>query len=110
MVLQIKNGECSIRFLSTSYEVGIHPKSGSPGSPDSANYLNFPQNYSQRTRKLINLLCGILSHRAKAFFVSKCCKEMPQMSNEHVLGFRLTFSTTFVGLFFNDLRTFVATY
>ena len=22
----------------------IHSKSGSPGNPDSANYLNFPQN------------------------------------------------------------------
>ena len=40
--------------------LGIHPKSGSPGSPDSANYLNFPQNYSLRTRKLLALLCGIL--------------------------------------------------
>ena len=35
----------------------IHPKSGWPGSPDSANYLNFPQNYSLRTRELPTLLC-----------------------------------------------------
>ena len=30
------------------------------------------------------------------------------MSNEHVLGFRPTFSATFLGLFFNDLPTFIA--
>ena len=57
----------------------IHPKSGSPGSPDSANYLNFPQNYSLRTQKLPTLLCCILSHRAKALkvcqsVVKKCHK------------------------------------
>ena len=31
----------------------------------------------------------------------------PYMSNKHVIGFRLTFSATFLGLF-NDLRTFAA--
>ena len=35
----------------------IHPKSESPGSPDSANYLNIQQNYSLRMRKLPTLLC-----------------------------------------------------
>ena len=30
----------------------IHPKSESPGSPDSANDLNFPQKYWQRIQKL----------------------------------------------------------
>ena len=34
----------------------IHPKSESPGSPDSANYFNFPQNYSLRIQKLPTLL------------------------------------------------------
>ena len=48
----------------------IHPKSGSPGSPDSANYLNFPQNFSLRTRKLPTLLCWILSQGAKS--VKRC--------------------------------------
>ena len=56
---------------------GIHPKSKSPGSPDSANYLNCPQNYSLRMRKLPTLLCRILSQRAKALnmcqsIVKKC--------------------------------------
>ena len=35
---------------------------------------------------------------------SKCCEEMPYMSNEHALGFRLQHFWDF----FNDLRTFVA--
>jgi len=45
-------------------KVFIHSKSGSPGSPDSANYLNFPQNFSLRTRKLPTLICWILSQGA----------------------------------------------
>ena len=66
----------------------IHPKSGSPGSPDSANYFDFPQSYSLRTRKLPNLLCWILLGRA--ITLKMCCEEMPYMSNAHVLGFRLS--------------------
>ena len=56
----------------------IHPKSESPGSPDSANYLNFPQNYSLRTRKLPALLSWIFSQIGKALKkVSQCCEKMP---------------------------------
>ena len=44
-------------LLSSTLSGPIHPKSESPGSPDSANYLTFPQNYSLRTRKLPTLLC-----------------------------------------------------
>ena len=46
--LFIDIGSSDLKFLLT-----IHPKSG---SPDSANYLNFPQNYSLITRKLPTLL------------------------------------------------------
>ena len=63
----------------------IHPKSGSPGSPDSANYFDFPQSYSLRTRKLPNLLCWILSGRAIAlkmfwfwFWIFYCSIGTPQ--------------------------------
>ena len=31
---------------------GIHPKSGFPGFPESANYFDFPQSYSLRTLKV----------------------------------------------------------
>jgi len=54
--------------------INIHPKSRSPGSPDSANYLNFPQNYSLKTRKLPTLLCWIFFTGSKSCKdVSKCC-------------------------------------
>ena len=85
----------------------IHPKSGSPGSPDSANYLNFPQNYSLRTRKLPTLLCWILSQGAKA--VKMCQSVVDYAINvwQTCSWFQTHFSATFLGLF-NDLRTFVA--
>ena len=51
----------------------IHSKSGSPGSPDSANYLNFPQNCSLRTRNIQTLLWWILSQGAKA---EKMCQSV----------------------------------
>ena len=85
----------------------IHPKSGSPGSPDSANYLNFLQNYSLRTRKLPTLLCWILSQGAKA--VKMCQSVVDYAINvwQTCSWFQTHFSATFLGLF-NDLRTFVA--
>ena len=49
------NGEVEAEVLALHQH--IHPKSGSPGSPDSTNYFDFPQSYSLRTRKLPNLLC-----------------------------------------------------
>ena len=33
--------------------VCLHPKSGFPGCPESANYFDFPQSYSVRTRETI---------------------------------------------------------
>ena len=69
----------------TNQLIGIHPKSGGPGSPDSANYFDFPQSYSLRTRKLPNLLCWILSGRAIAlkmfwfwFWIFYCSIGTPQ--------------------------------
>ena len=64
-----------------SADLPKHPKSE---SLDSANYLNFPQNYSLRTRKLPTLLCWILSQRAKALKmcqsdVKKCHKCLMNM-------------------------------
>ena len=87
--------------------ISIHSKSGSPGSPDSANYLNFPQNYSLRTRKLPTLLCWILSQGAKA--VKMCQSVVDYAINvwQTCSWFQTHFSATFLGLF-NDLRTFVA--
>ena len=60
----------------------IHLKS--PGSPNSANHSNFLQNYSLRKQKLLTLLCGILSQRAKALnmcqsVVNKCHKCLMNM-------------------------------
>ena len=74
----------------------IHPKSES-SSLDSANDLNFPQNYSLRTLKLPNLLYWILSHIAKALkmcqrVVKKCHKWLMNMflvsdsPTLHILG------------------------
>ena len=37
--------------LSNGLFGSIHPKSGFPGFPESANYFDFPQSYSLRTRK-----------------------------------------------------------
>ena len=85
----------------------IHPKSESPGSPDSTNNLNFPQNYSLRTRKLPTLLCWILSQGAKA--VKMCQSVVDYAINvwQTCSWFQTHFSATFLGLF-NDLSTFVA--
>ena len=37
--------------LSNGLLGSIHPKSGFPGFPESANYFDFPQSYSLRTHK-----------------------------------------------------------
>ena len=84
----------------------IHPKSESPGSPDSTNNLNFPQNYSLRTRKLPTLLCRILSRGAKAVNMCQSVVENAITVLYTCSWFRLTFSATFLG-HFNDLRTLV---
>ena len=56
----------------------IHPKSESPGSPDSANYLNFPQNNtnSLRTPKKTTLPTIEFCLKEQKD-VSKYCAEMP---------------------------------
>ena len=66
--------KCLSLLIHTDWSLScIHPKSDSPGSPDSANYLNCPQNFSLRTRKLPTLLCWILSQIAKAW---KMCQSV----------------------------------
>ena len=87
---------------------GIHPKGESPGSPDSADYLNFPQNHSLRTRKLPTLLCWILSQGAKAVKICQSVKVENAINVWQTYSwFHPHFSETFFGLYY-DLRTFVA--
>ena len=111
--------KCLSLLIHTDWSLScIHPKSESPWSPDSANYLNFPQNFSLRTQKLPTLLCWILSQIAKAWkmcqsVVRKCHKylmnnvNMFLVSDSHTFQHSLTFLQHFWD-FFNDLLTFVA--
>ena len=62
----------------------IHPKSGIPGSPDSANNFDFPQRYCLGMRKFALLNFVRKSNSFKD--VSKYCEEMPYMSYKHFLG------------------------
>ena len=75
-------GQHIITYRHHNYTQPIHPKSKSPGCPDSANYLNFPQNYSLRTQKLPTLLCWILSRRTKVF---KMCKSVVKKCHKCII-------------------------
>ena len=66
------SGFTCLKFLSSHSDDCIHPKSGCPGCPDSANYLDFPQSYSLRTRKTTKFSL-ILSGRANAL---KMCQSV----------------------------------
>ena len=52
-------------YQSPSSARHIHPKSESPGSPDSANYLNFQQNYSLSTQNFWDFLNDLRTFVAK---------------------------------------------
>ena len=93
------NGQALANFLKNIFLVpGIHPKSKSPESP---------QNYSLRMRKLLTLLCGILSQRAKALNV---CQSVVKKCHKCPMNMFLLSDSLFLQHFwdiFNDLRTFL---